>query len=228
MAAPPPTEDPSLYPNTELIFCNIDNIHIMRQSAAVFADALSSQTSGSAGGFFAKMEESGWLRHVRLIIMASALAAEKLHFEGASVLVHCSDGWDRTAQICSVAQLILDPHFRTIEGLAILIEKEWCAFGHKFQDRCGHGVDHSTLSDERSPVFLQFLDAVFQIVGQFPCAFEYTESLLLFLADHLHSCLFGKLWAVCLYVYIYVYSLSYALCTSSKRRRRRYWSDYTV
>jgi hypothetical protein len=40
---------------------------------------------GSAGGFFAKMEESGWLRHVRLIMMASALAAEKLHFEGTSV-----------------------------------------------------------------------------------------------------------------------------------------------
>jgi len=40
---------------------------------------------------------------------------------------------DRTAQICGVTQILLDPYFRTIEGFATLIEKEWCAFGHKFQ-----------------------------------------------------------------------------------------------
>nr|XP_014334523.1 PREDICTED: Fc receptor-like protein 5 [Bos mutus] len=36
--------------------------------------------------------------------------------EGASVLVHCSDGWDRTAQVCSVASLLLEPHYRTLKG----------------------------------------------------------------------------------------------------------------
>ena len=55
--------------------------------------------SGGGAGYFAKLEESGWLRHVRLILCAGVLAAEKLHLEGASVLVHCSDGWDRTAQV---------------------------------------------------------------------------------------------------------------------------------
>ena len=52
---------------------------------------------------------------------------------GVSVLVHCSDGWDRTAQICGLTQLLLDPYFRTLQGFAVLIEKEWCAFGFKFQ-----------------------------------------------------------------------------------------------
>jgi hypothetical protein len=59
-------------------------------------------------------------------------------------------------------------------------------------DRCGHGQDFNHLSEERSPVFLQFLDALFQIVSQFPSAFEFTDTLLLFLADHMHSCLFGN------------------------------------
>jgi len=33
-----------------------------------------------------------------------------------NVLVHCSDGWDRTSQISSLVQLILDPFYRTLDG----------------------------------------------------------------------------------------------------------------
>lgn len=39
--------------------------------------------------------------------------------EGVSVLVHCSDGWDRTAQACSVASMLLDPFYRTMKGLMV-------------------------------------------------------------------------------------------------------------
>ena len=39
--------------------------------------------------------------------------------DGISVLVHCSDGWDRTAQTCSLASLILDPYYRTISGFQV-------------------------------------------------------------------------------------------------------------
>lgn len=61
-----------------------------------------------------------------------------------------------------------------------------------FVERCGHGVDHTVQSDDRSPVFLQFLDVLYQLLHQFPCAFEYNEQLLLFLADQSHACLFGN------------------------------------
>lgn len=106
--------------------------------------------------------------------------------------MHCSDGWDRTPQICCVAQLILDPFFRTLRGLSVLIEKDWCAFGHKFSDRCGQGEDHNSSPDERSPIFIQFLDCISQMMKQFETAFEYNESCLIFLADHHHSALFGN------------------------------------
>ena len=34
-----------------------------------------------------------------------------------NVVVHCSDGWDRTSQLTSLAQLMLDPYYRTITGI---------------------------------------------------------------------------------------------------------------
>jgi hypothetical protein len=33
-----------------------------------------------------------------------------------SLLVHCSDGWDRTSQLTSLSMVLLDPHFRTYKG----------------------------------------------------------------------------------------------------------------
>ncbi len=99
--------------------------------------------------------------------------------------VHCSDGWDRTAQLAGLAQVMLDPFYRTIEGLFVLIQKEWTTFGHQFEHRCG-----KTTNKETSPVFLQFLDALYQLIEQFPSEFEYSSSMLGLLAHLCYSGLF--------------------------------------
>lgn len=49
------------------------------------------------------------------------------------MVVHCSDGWDRTCQLTSLAMLMLDGYYRTIRGFEVLLEKEWLSFGHRFQ-----------------------------------------------------------------------------------------------
>ena len=58
----------------------------------------------------------------------------------------------------------------------MLIEWQWLEFGHKFADRCGHSL--ITDETERCPVFLQWLDCVFQLVCQFPVDFEFNEAYL--------------------------------------------------
>jgi hypothetical protein len=75
-------------------------------------------------------------------------------------------------------------YYRTIHGFQILIEKEWLTFGHKFSHRSGHTYDGEHSTKETSPIFLQFLECVWQISQQYPCAFEFNETFLIKLHEH--------------------------------------------
>lgn len=86
--------------------------------------------------FIDALAASKWLNYLSLILTGAKSIARSL-LNGVNVVVHCSDGWDRTAQLCSLAQLLIDPYFRTLQGLAVLIEKDWRHFGHKFRERTG-------------------------------------------------------------------------------------------
>uniref|UniRef100_A0A0R3QTF2 phosphatidylinositol-3,5-bisphosphate 3-phosphatase n=1 Tax=Brugia timori TaxID=42155 RepID=A0A0R3QTF2_9BILA len=82
--------------------------------------------------------------------------------------------------------------------LQILIEKDWLGFGHKFDDRCGHiGAFNDEAAREVSPIFTQFLDATFQIMRQYPCAFEFNERYLIHMHEHAYSCQFGTFLGNC-------------------------------
>ncbi len=64
--------------------------------------------------------------------------------------------------------------------------------GHQFQMRCGHSQDKgSRQEDQLSPIFLQFLDCVWQVLRQHPHYFEFNARYLLVVADHIYSGRFG-------------------------------------
>ena len=94
----------------------------------------------------------------------------------------------------------------------VLVAKEWVSFGYKFSERGGHNVrctrggvqintsgiipsDKSSAStgvaSQASPVFVQWLDAVHQVLAQFPRSFEFNEQLLIDMADATYSGRFG-------------------------------------
>merc|ERR1712048_211245 len=137
------------------------------------------------------MGDGGWLGHIQSILAATAKVVKMIHHDSHTVLVHCSDGWDRTSQMCALTQLLLDPYFRTIRGFQVLIEKDWLSFGHMFSRRCGHRSRAENTSNDFSPIFIQFLDCTWQLMQQFPKAFEFNSEFLMFLADEVYSCRFG-------------------------------------
>jgi myotubularin-related protein 1/2 len=134
------------YKECELVFLNIHNIHVMRESLRKIFDMaapvstsfsnmlhggggggggglgnqsqinsagnLQQQNAGSGGGvssmnansedernFLTNLESSKWLEHVRSVLNGALKIVKHMNGHNASVLVHCSDGWDRTAQV---------------------------------------------------------------------------------------------------------------------------------
>lgn len=146
------TENMDHYKEGRKAYLGIDHIHAMRESIGKVVEALREadatlsginnelSVQGSNISFLDRqaLRRSGWIRHLTAILEGTVLITRNVHINSSHVLIHCSDGWDRTAQLSSLSQLCLDPFYRTIKGFEILVEKDWLSFGHKFLDRCGH------------------------------------------------------------------------------------------
>ncbi|XP_027189110.1 phosphatidylinositol-3-phosphatase myotubularin-1 isoform X2 [Cicer arietinum] len=247
------SESSSNYFQSEIVFFGIDNIHGMRESfvrlreymdnhGRTSSDGMSSflrHGGGSiwGGGNLSSMSasvttlgDSGWLSHVQNVLAGGAWIASRVAMEKASVLVHCSDGWDRTSQLISLANLLLDPYYRTFRGFQALVEKDWLAFGHPFSDRVGTpsvsgsgnvsfelsrqsstGIASPPMrqssgtippqpsvssqahnSNNHSPIFLQWVDCVSQLLRMYPFAFEFSAAFLVDFLDCMFSSRFGN------------------------------------
>lgn len=240
-------------------YLNIQNIHVMRTSLEKVIAALKDGDVSTGPPNQELLVKSGWLTHIKGILDGSAMIARQVGIQHSHVLIHCSDGWDRTSQLSALSQLMLDPFYRTLEGFIVLVEKDWLSFGHMFHQRSGflnhekwfavqndamagtriepgdnegagevienavEGAkrffrqalsqdvkdredsdldslaeesspvieDQATRPKEMSPVFHQFLDAVYQLLRQYPNRFEFNERFLRRLMYHLYSCQYG-------------------------------------
>lgn len=175
-------EHSAYYSTCKMYFMNIPNIHKIRTSYENLKNITTRED------FFLQLHNSKWIHYLKSVLTAGKVVADFIRYQESSVLVHCSDGWDRTSQIISLAQLLMDPFYRTFHGFQVLICKDWLSFGYKFKDR-------SSVSSENSPIFIQFLDAVFQILRQFPNEFQFNNNYLLFLAEAVYSGKYGTFMA---------------------------------
>ncbi|XP_022366968.1 myotubularin-related protein 10 isoform X3 [Enhydra lutris kenyoni] len=127
-----------------------------------------------------KIDQRAFLKH-------SAELVYLLESRHLSVILQEEEGRDLSCIVASLVQVMLDPHFRTIAGFQSLIQKEWVMAGYQFLDRC----NHLKRSEKESPLFLLFLDATWQLLEQYPAAFEFSETYLAVLYDSTRISLFG-------------------------------------
>ncbi|KTG43705.1 hypothetical protein cypCar_00030895 [Cyprinus carpio] len=121
------------YPNCEVMFMGMANIHSIRNSfqslravcsqipdpgnvsVVLRSDVCNPNRASALSSWLSALESTRWLQHLSVMLKAASLVCSAVEREGRPVLVHCSDGWDRTPQIVALAKILLDPFYRTIE-----------------------------------------------------------------------------------------------------------------
>lgn len=170
------------YEGAERVYLSLDNIHAVRDTHRKLTRALKRQKWQEGES------QSGWLDQLQKILEGVKRILHAL--PSSHVLVHCSDGWDRTTQLVSLVQLCVDPFYRTVEGFRRLVAKDWLRAGHRFADRNHHllrpSSSSSIVDDEEAacPIFLQFIEVTVQLCRQYPLHFsELTDAVLLEIVD---------------------------------------------
>ncbi|XP_072428697.1 myotubularin-related protein 12 isoform X4 [Chiloscyllium punctatum] len=133
------------------------------------------------------LESSNWLEVIRQCLKKALDIVECLEHKNTTVVLMEENCCDLCCLIASLVQVIIDPHFRTISGFQSLIQKEWVMGCYCFLDRCNLLRNN----DKEVPVFLLFLECMWQLLQQHPPAFEFTETYLTILSDSMYIPIFS-------------------------------------
>lgn len=188
------------YPLWKRVHRQTDRQGSLLESLSRFVSACNDKTS-PMDKWLIKIENSSWLTNVKDVLACACLIAQCIDKEGSSVLVHGAEGSDSTLQVCSLAQIILEPSMRTIRGFEWLIEKEWTNAGHPFylrNNKSAFAFNSQQITKEQNPTFLLFLDCVHQIYKQFPNSFEFNEKFLITIFEHSYSSQYGTFLYNCI------------------------------
>eukprot|EP01114_Cavostelium_apophysatum_P001924 TRINITY_DN11689_c0_g1_i1.p1 TRINITY_DN11689_c0_g1~~TRINITY_DN11689_c0_g1_i1.p1 ORF type:complete len:869 (+),score=234.42 TRINITY_DN11689_c0_g1_i1:97-2703(+) len=139
--------------------------------------------------FLSSLETTKFLQSLRKCLKAASDIAETVD-RGHTVLVIDKPGHDRTSELVSLAEIMLDPYYRTMRGFQVLPAKEWCSFGHPFADRILRKSDYC-------PIFFEFMDLVWQLWHQFRDCFEFNEHYLITILEYAQYGLFNNFSVNC-------------------------------
>ena len=94
------------YTNCKITFGDIDNIHIVRDAFEKVHEMSFNNTAtdkSASQGWHSALESSGYRTLIMRILACTNEILYALAVKQHNILIHCSDGWDRTAQLCSLS-----------------------------------------------------------------------------------------------------------------------------
>jgi len=130
--------------------------------------------------YFSRLENSGWLLFVSKSLRTSMDVCERLWNRETVVLIE-GEARGYSILVASIVEILLEPDFRTRQGLEQLIENNWVSLGYPFS--VNHQLSSPKTENNVVPIFLLFLDCVFQLTEQFPSQFDFRPEYLIDLWD---------------------------------------------
>ena len=134
------------------------------------------ESSGLDSSWLSTFQDTRW-PVLLLSTLRAAVECASAVLSGRNVLISGSAaGGHADAVLSSLIQVVCDPHRRTKRGFNALIRHEWESMGFPFLE--GHLTPKTGKAESQHALFLLFLDAVHQIMVQYPLSFEFTADYL--------------------------------------------------
>jgi myotubularin-related protein 10/11/12 len=179
--------------NLAKVCCSVKDVHnsFSKLRDLVLPENFSEMAS-SDKKWLSSLESTKWMDLVKSCLSCARQVQQAMCDENQPVLLYEPEGKDITCVISSLAQIMMDSSYRTMIGFETLIQKEWVSIGHPFALRHQMVVTGANSEDVEvfAPVFLLFLDCVFQLTNQFLSSFEFSETYLMCLYDTVISGLY--------------------------------------
>ncbi|MXQ94541.1 hypothetical protein E5288_WYG003467 [Bos mutus] len=163
-------ESEDAYQNAELVFLDIHNIHVMRESLRKLKEIVYPNIEETH--WLSNLESTHWLEHIKaklssLLSLLCAVCAVFTHSRAGVVVGKLG-----------TSMYLLSPQSRY----------SWNSFSQSYKCFTKHPPMYR---DEHAWEAVLIISCVLLFDLQFPTAFEFNEYFLITILDHLYSCLFG-------------------------------------
>jgi len=130
--------------------------------------------------YLSRIEGCGWLSTISTALRTSCEICEML-WRGETVVLVEGEGRGSGLIVASLVCILLEPEPRTRVGFEALVDNIWVSLGYPFSTN--HQLCSPKAETSINPLFLIFLDAVFQLTEQFPSLFGFRREYLMDLWD---------------------------------------------
>lgn len=129
-------ESPKTYANiTRYSYFGLTSNNIRKAFSEMWQLSLSRHGRKADSQFMTKVVKTDWLAHIESILDSARRVHHCIVNAQENVLIYCPNGSSGSALLSSLAQIFLDPYYRTIKGFQVLVYKEWLYYQHNFLDK---------------------------------------------------------------------------------------------